>query len=753
MNKSYLIVPDWDNLQKSAAIAKKYGAAFEYDDFFNPAVYSDDAQVEERIKGYLALGRDTSKDTLHGAFLDMAPISNDPVIRAHCRNLMERSFSIARRLGCRGVVFHTGLLTGLRLPSYRQGWLDNMEPLYRELCGAYPELELYLENSLEQEPDLLVEMARRMENVPNFKLCLDYAHADLADTPAEAWARVMSPYIGHVHLNDNDGVSDLHLVPGEGTVDFSRFYRISKKFFPDTPVLLELSGADCSEKALEFMTRFIPGEETVRKSKRINVKAAMLMDVLDTTLAISREKDKTALLNLILTKSMDIARCDAGTLYVLKDNGLQFKIMKTLSMGVDMGGKGEPISLPPVALRRSHVCAYSALEGKVVNVPDVYKSEEFDFSGPKNYDKMTGYTTRSMLTVPLMDQNSQVLGVMQLLNAKNDAGQLCAFDQSLERIIEILAAQATITLQQVNYIEEIRSLLWSFTAAMAEAIDQRTPYNGSHTRKVAEYAGVIAQKINEHHEKGDTPEYFDDSRREQLVMAALLHDIGKMVVPTAVMNKATRLGDREEQVYQRMELLRAKLRVAFLEGRVDAAAYERQLNAMNEAEELVRQCNTAGFIVPDKLAMLKEKLETVYTDGEETIPCFLPEEKTSMLVQKGTLTQDERAIMEGHVTSTASILSKVHFNSDYRMAPVFAAQHHEYLNGKGYPNGISGDELPLESRILAVADICDALLAADRPYKKAMPKDRAFQILRTMAYDEGSLEGYLVEYLAEALES
>lgn len=747
MNRQFLIVPDWNHLDQSARIANAHGAAFEYDDFFDPAVYANPEELERRIAGYLALGRDTSKDTLHGVFFDLAPNSADPTIRDYCLGLMEQSFAIAKRLGCRGVVFHTGLLSGLRLPSYRAGWLKTMEPIYRKLCLANPEMELYLENSTEQEPDLLVAMAKQMADVPNFRLCLDYAHASLTACPTERWAESMGPFVGHIHLNDNDGISDLHRVPGEGIMDYAKFARLADRYFPEVPVLLELNGAEQSELALSFMEALDPASETVFDSEPLEMNSDELMSILDTTLDISRSKDKTALLNLILTKSMEIAGCDAGTLYVLKEDGLYFKIMKTLSMGVDVGGKGEPIDLPPVALKESNVCAYSAIHRTIINVPDVYANADFDFSGPKRYDAMTGYTTRSMLTIPLMDQDSQVLGVMQLLNARNSTGQLCPFDHSCQRIIEILAAQVTIALEQANYIEEIRTMLWSFTAALAEAIDRRTPYNGSHTRKVAEYAGDIADALNQ----AEGTVVFDTKRRENLVMAALLHDIGKMVVPTSVMNKSTRLGVREETVYHRFALTKAKARIAYLEGKLPEERWKDMDETLTEVEALVRKCNTAGFIPDDTLTQLKEAMETVITLGEEEIVLFTPEEKTSLAVQKGTLTSEERGQMEAHVTYTRDILSKVHFNSDYAMAPVYAAQHHEFLNGKGYPNHLKGDEIPLESRILAVADICDALLAADRPYKKAMPKDKAFQILRSMAA-EGSLDSRLVELMIASID-
>lgn len=750
MKASWLIVPEWENAKKSAEIAEKYGAAFEYDDFYDPAVYSDPQEMEKRIQFYLGLARDRSMDTLHGCFLDMAPNSTDSVIREYCMKLMVLSMDTAARLGCRGVVFHTGIISELKMDNYKEGWLNTMEAIYRKLCGAYPALCIYLENTTEQEPELLVRMAERMRDVPNFKLCLDYAHAWITTTPVEEWVRAMAPYLGHMHLNDNDGISDLHKVPGEGAMDYERFARNYEKYIKNVPVLLELSGADNAERALAFMNRVEATEEVVKSTEEGQLQIEQYMSVLETNLAITKEKDKDALLNLILTKSMDIAHCDAGTLYVLREDGLHFKIMKTRSMGIDRGADGSEINLPPVRLSRANVASYAALTGKIVNIPDVYHNDEFDFSGPKKYDSMTGYSTRSMLAVSLVDQDNQVLGVMQFLNVIDRNGELRAFDPGLEKMIEILAAQAAITLQQVNYVNEIHQQIWSFTAALAEEIDRRTPYNGSHTRKVAQYSEDIARHMNRLYEEGKSNEFFSEQRIEQLTMAALLHDIGKMIVPVSVMNKATRLGDHEEPLRQRLKYIALKYRVACLRGAITEAEYEEKCRAIDSALATAEKVNMAGFVNDALLAEMQPYFDLVYRDEEEIIPYFTEEEKKCLTIRKGTLTDEERAVMEGHVIMTEKILEKVHFNKDYKMAPVFAGQHHEYLNGRGYPRHLTAEQIPMESRILTVADIADALLAADRPYKKAFPKEKTIAILRSMVAD-GSLDGTIVEYLEDVL--
>ena len=193
--------------------------------------------------------------------------------------------------------------------------------------------------------------------------------------------------------------------------------------------------------------------------------------VLDISIALSAEKDRNKLFNMIISKSMEITGCDAGTLYVLDGGNLRFRIMKTLSQNVDRGGDGEPIDIPPVKMTETNICAYSAIHKEVMNIPDVYDTDRFDFTGPKNYDAMTGYHTGSMMAVPLVDADSRVVGVLQLINALDDAGSIIPFDDENEEIVMALSSQAAIAISNMRYRDELQEQMWSFTEAMAAAID------------------------------------------------------------------------------------------------------------------------------------------------------------------------------------------------------------------------------------------------------------------------------------------
>lgn len=467
--------------------------------------------------------------------------------------------------------------------------------------------------------------------------------------------------------------------------------------------------------------------------------------ILDIAIALSAQKDRNKLLNMIIERSMELTSSDAGTLYLYEDEVLKFSIMKTISLGINEGMDSE-INIPPVVMKEENICAYAAIHKQTVNIEDVYVAEQFDFSGPKRYDAMTGYRTKSMMAIPLVDSEESLVGVLQLMNATDKSGKIRPYTHDEEKLVLALASQTAIVLSNMRYQEELKEQMWSFTEAMAEAIDARTPYNASHTRNVAKYCGVIADYINELHDKGETEDFFDKNRKEQLIMGALLHDIGKMVTPLEVMNKESRLGGKENGIADRLDSFKLEARIALLEGVISADIYNDICAKADEAVQMINDVNHAGFVAPEERERIDRILEYKYGDR----PFFHEDEKECLRIQKGTLTAEERKVIEQHVEMTGRILDKVHFNRYFENSPKWAVQHHECLNGKGYPLGLDESELALDARIIAVADICDALLATDRPYKKAMPADKAFSIMRNMA-QEGNIDGRIVEYLYNAI--
>lgn len=478
-----------------------------------------------------------------------------------------------------------------------------------------------------------------------------------------------------------------------------------------------------------------------------------LREIIDVGSALSAEKNKIKLLGMIIDTAMKLSNCDAGTLYLYRDNLLHFMIMKTLSQNISKGEDGTPIELPPVAMSESNVCSYTAIHKELVNIQDVYHSDRFDFSGPRKYDAITGYHTQSMLVIPMENNKGELIGILQLINAQDESGTIIPFDAEAEFVLRSLGSQAAVAFTNLIYTEEIKKQMYSFVEAFATTIDTRTPYNGSHTRMVTVYARLLANYINKLHDEGKCEEYFDENRMEQLQLAAALHDIGKMVIPLAVMNKATRLDRRLEKVEDRFRLLTAYYEMDGLKGRITKEEADEKINYLKEGLEFIQSANSAGFLPDESLQRVNEIAAGVYVkeDGE-TIPYLTEEERVCMNIRKGTLTDAERAKMEEHVVMTAKILDKVYFNSQYKNVAKFAASHHELLDGSGYPNHVMGENLELESRMLAVVDVFDALTCTDRPYKVPMSKEKAMSILQAMV-KEGKLEQRLVVWLEEALET
>lgn len=476
-----------------------------------------------------------------------------------------------------------------------------------------------------------------------------------------------------------------------------------------------------------------------------------IRDILNIGIEITTEKNKHHLLEKMLNKAMEISGCDAGTLYVLNDGMLHFSIMKTISMGVDKGKDREEIDLPPVALKPENVCAYAALKKELVNIPDVYHSSGFDFSGPVRYDKMTGYHTKSMLVIPMEDAEGHVIGVVQLINKLDSDGNVIAFTDEDAFILRSLGSMAAVSMTNMIYLDEIKQQMQSFVQAFATAIDKRTPYNGSHTRMVTEYAVMVAEQLNLLYQSGQGGEPFDTTRMEQLRLAAGLHDIGKMVVPLSVINKSTRLEGGYKEIEHRFAYLRLLFERDLLKGRLSSADYEAKIAELDAYLSIIAQVNTAGFLSDELLNQINTIAKHSYHQDDGTVIAYLTEHELSCLrVRKGTLTAEERSIMEGHSVMTEEILAQVYFSDTYKNVPRYASQHHEFLDGSGYPNGLRGDELSMETRILTAVDIFDALTCRDRPYKKPMSNERAFAILNQMA-DEGKLDRTVINALEEAI--
>lgn len=479
-------------------------------------------------------------------------------------------------------------------------------------------------------------------------------------------------------------------------------------------------------------------------TKNINYEKLLNIGIL-----LSAQRNMSMLFDTIVTEAMDITNCDGGTLYICEDNVLEFKIMRNNSMNVFKGGKDEPIDLPPVPISEANVCAYVVIQKELENINDVYNSEKFDFSGPMKYDKITGYRTQSMMVIPLENNKGEIVGVLQLINAKDKDNNTIPFDKNFEPIFRSIASQAAIALTNMKYTKDIKNLFNSLVQVLATAIDERTPYNANHTKNVAALVSDFIDYINLKHDENSYPLYFDDNLKEQTIMAAWLHDVGKITTPLEVMDKSSRLGDNIKLVEMRFELIYLMEEVNYLKGNITEEQWKILSEKITNVKELCIFLNTKDFLDDSQIEQIHDIASTSSVDKDGKIINWLtPTEHLQLTVKKGTLTSDERKIMEDHVVITEKLLSKIEFSNEYKSVPFFAASHHEKLNGKGYPKGLSQGDLPVSTRILGIMDVFEALIANDRPYKKSMSPEKALIILEEMV-KFGELDEDLVGLLKE----
>jgi HD-GYP domain-containing protein (c-di-GMP phosphodiesterase class II) len=481
-------------------------------------------------------------------------------------------------------------------------------------------------------------------------------------------------------------------------------------------------------------------------------------------ISLSAEHDIDKLLEMIVEQARLLTHADAGTLYTVSEDAsrLDFAIIQNDTLGIRLGGTGpEPAGFPPVPLSRDgapnhvNVSSHVALTRQVINIPDVYETQDFDFSGPRRYDQATGYRSQSMLVIPLANHEEKIIGVLQLLNAKHpETGRIVPFQEEHQDQVASLASQAAVALTNATLVRDLRTLFESFIKSIATAVDCKSPYTGGHIKRVVELAMLLADRINRAEDGPFKDVHFTPKQMEELRIAAWLHDVGKITTPEHVVDKRTRLEtvfDRSELVEARFQLAKRCLEAQELRRRTDlyeAGVHDARMHA--ELEETLREklsrlsedmafvlgCNDPGACLDDAaLARLKAIAAGTFSlDGRE-VPLLTENELENLCVRRGTLTVPERRVIERHAVMTRLILDEIAFPADLAGVPSYAASHHERLNGTGYPRGLSGEAIPLQARILAIADIFEALTARDRPYKKPTSAEDAVKILGRLNSD------------------
>ena len=472
--------------------------------------------------------------------------------------------------------------------------------------------------------------------------------------------------------------------------------------------------------------------------------------ILEIAIQLTAEHDFDKLLSKIIDCAMELTGCDGGTLYLYEDEQLKFCIMKNQSMGINRDSKsGE--QYPPVPMKEKNVCAYAAIHRRLLNIHDAYDCEEFDFNGPRKYDKMTGYKTKSLLVFPLVNHEDKLIGVVQLINAMDEQGNVIPFTEECEKVMQSLGSQAAVAVSNMRFVQENEQLMISITQVFTDAIDARIPYNYYHSRNVHLYVKMLIDYINCQHRKGKTSRYFSAIHRDELLMAALMHDIGKLVLPNEVIDKNARLGNMLPLVKERFAHLTALFHIDYLEGRIDQDKWIEVKNTLVEGANRVEELNRKNHLTDEDISYIQELGAHTYTNARgQMIPFLTLEEVECLTIPSGNLTRAEREMIRSHVEYTIRYLQKMNFDKRYPHIIQWAGGHHEFLDGSGYPKGLKGDEIPFEARILAVVDVFEALTSSDRPYKKSMEQKKALAVLDDMA-DEGKIDREVLGLFKEAL--
>ena len=465
-------------------------------------------------------------------------------------------------------------------------------------------------------------------------------------------------------------------------------------------------------------------------------------EILDMGYALSTERYVKRLFDLCLGACMRFTGSDFGAIYIVGNAQLQglIHVNNTLRNRNIQYDYAEEV----VDISAHNMISYTAAHREIIRVDDLAIEKRFDVLRRKEFDAIYQYKTVSLMFVPIFEPGKKVIGVLELGNCTDEAGNIIPFPEEFDKVVSSLTSQMAINLTNMTQLQDMDDLLNSFVECMTTAIDARTPYNANHTNHVAEYCMEIVDYINALHTRGEFREFIGENEREQLKMAAMLHDIGKMITPREVLNKATRLGNRFEVLMNKLEKISLLMKIDMLEGRLDSAEWAMQDLRLSNFRAELPGINIRERLTDSEIYRINQMAERSYvmTTGE-VIPYLDAEEKKALNITKGTLTMEERDIVQQHVVFTDKMLDKIKFNQKYNRVRKIAARHHEFLDGSGYPNHIKGNEIDTLTRILTIIDIYDSLTADDRPYKGKVPAHKALEILDSMA-DAGKLDKDLV---------
>jgi HD-GYP domain-containing protein (c-di-GMP phosphodiesterase class II) len=484
--------------------------------------------------------------------------------------------------------------------------------------------------------------------------------------------------------------------------------------------------------------------------------------------SLSAKNSLVNIFTLILNEAMDYANADGGTIYIVSNDRkfLDFKLTYNKSLNLKMGNADAPVTWPSIPLylksglaNMSYMVSYVYHTKDSKTFEDVYEQNLFDNTGTQKFDTRNKYRSQSMAAIPLINHEDEVMGVIQLINAMDEEGNVIPFGKDHIEMLNSLASQAAISLSNTRLIESLEELLLQFIKSIGSAIDRKSKYTAGHVKRVATLTEEIARRINEDEDGYFKDVYFNGDQLKEISMAGWMHDVGKIVTPECIMDKSTKLQkiiDRIEIIKIRCELIKQVIKKDINKLKLDGKhtkEKEQELAQIScQLDDDISLIKNLNYGVENLSVENKNEIERMYSfsyfsEGKE-YKILSDDEKMNLMISRGTLTDDEFAIMKDHAQVTWEMLSTLQFPKKYENVPVFAAAHHERLDGGGYPHNLSESKIPLQARIIAVADVFEALLA-ERPYKNGKKVSEALKIIAFMVQDH-KLDKAVVDILIDS---
>jgi HD-GYP domain-containing protein (c-di-GMP phosphodiesterase class II) len=499
--------------------------------------------------------------------------------------------------------------------------------------------------------------------------------------------------------------------------------------------------------------------------------------LLEVGLALSSERDINALQRLIVRKARELTNADGGSLFlVIEENGekkLRFAVAQTgpTDQGTLIG------AVLPVS--RASISGYVASSGEGVNIPDAYEiGEQFEFRFNPSFDQKNNYRTKSVLCVPMLNHENEIVGVIQLLNRKpafevvlsdpeHTLKVVSAFNDHEEHVLRALASQAAVALENKTLIDSIQDLFEQFVRASVKAIEARDPATQGHSSRVAELTVAQAESLNDVHAGVFADLKFTPDQLREMRYASLLHDFGKVAVPEYIFGKAKKLPDgrldivrlrfllaieemRAQSQHRKLELLKAGAAIDSPEVIAIDLEMEPKIAELEGLLTTVTEANEPRVVAEGVGDILDSLLEKHYLEIDVEKPLLNQEEYHYLKIPRGSLSDEERDQMQQHVTQSFYFLREIPWiKTPWKSVAQYAYGHHEHLDGTGYPRGLKGNEIAPQVRLLTISDVFDALTASDRPYKKAMPIEKALDILVKEFAQRGKVDAELLDLFIE----